>query len=45
LVCASGARANRAATQLRKAGHTQVHVLAGGMNSWRDAGLPVAKAA
>ncbi|PXW94591.1 rhodanese-related sulfurtransferase [Sphaerotilus hippei] len=45
VVCASGARARRAAAELRKLGHAQVHVLGGGMNGWRDAGLPVEKSA
>ena len=41
LVCASGARAARAATNLRKAGYANAQVLAGGMKAWRDASLPV----
>lgn len=43
VVCASGVRAGRAASALRKAGHEQVHVLAGGMGAWREAGLPTQK--
>lgn len=43
VVCASGVRAGRAASVLRKAGHEQVHVLAGGMAAWREAGLPTQK--
>lgn len=45
LVCASGARANRASSVLSKRGHERVHVLRGGMNAWREAGLPVEKSA
>ncbi|MEY8876292.1 MAG: rhodanese-like domain-containing protein [Leptothrix sp. (in: b-proteobacteria)] len=45
LVCASGARASRAAGTLRKAGFERVHVLSGGMSGWREAGLPVEKSA
>lgn len=45
LVCARGSRAQRAAAQLRRAGHEKVHVLAGGMAAWREAGLPVEKSA
>ncbi len=45
VVCLSGMRAGRAAGQLRKAGYTRVHVLAGGMNAWREAGMPVEKSA
>ncbi len=41
--CASGARAGRAATVLRGAGHEQVFTLAGGIQAWRQAGLPVVK--
>lgn len=45
VVCASGARAGRAAKLLAQKGHQQVHVLGGGMKAWRDAQLPVEKAA
>ena len=45
LVCASGARAGRAAAQLRKAGYEKAHVLAGGLQAWREANLPVEKSA
>lgn len=41
LVCQSGARARRAEEALRAAGMPQLHVLDGGMNAWRAAGLPV----
>lgn len=45
LVCARGSRAQRAAGVLKKLGHERVHVLAGGMAAWREAGLPVEKTA
>ncbi|PHS27189.1 MAG: sulfurtransferase [Methylophaga sp.] len=41
LVCASGQRARSAAKQLSKNEFTQVYVLTGGLNSWRDAKLPL----
>lgn len=43
VVCASGARSATAAAQLRKAGHTQVVNLQGGLGAWQSAGLPVGK--
>lgn len=45
VMCATGPRASRAATQLRKAGYTQVHTLAGGNAAWREASLPIEKSA
>ena len=39
--CLSGARSGRAASMLSKKGFTKVHNLAGGMNAWKSAGLPV----
>lgn len=45
VVCASGARASRAAKVLAQKGHQQVHVLGGGMKAWRAAQLPVEKTA
>lgn len=45
LICASGARASRAAAQLKKAGYDKAHVLAGGLKAWREANLPVEKSA
>jgi rhodanese-related sulfurtransferase len=45
LICASGARASRAAAQLRKAGYEKAHVLAGGLAAWREANLPTEKSA
>ena len=41
LLCASGARASRAAGLAMKAGYEKVHVVSGGMQSWRSAHLPV----
>ncbi|PCJ29916.1 MAG: sulfurtransferase [Gammaproteobacteria bacterium] len=41
LICASGQRARTAAKQLQKKGFTNIHVLNGGLNSWRDAKLPL----
>ena len=41
VVCASGARAARAAASLQKAGYANARVLAGGMKAWREASLPV----
>jgi len=41
IVCASGARARRAAPVLKKLGYDNVHVLGGGLAGWREAGLPV----
>jgi rhodanese-related sulfurtransferase len=43
LLCASGARAGRAAGLLRKAGYEKATVVNGGMKAWREAGLPVDK--
>lgn len=43
LVCASGNRSMTAAATLRKAGFTQIWSLAGGMNAWQQAGMPVKK--
>ena len=43
LICASGARAGRAAGLLRKAGHDKAVAVSGGLPAWREAGLPVDK--
>lgn len=45
LVCASGARASRAAGQLRKAGYERAVSIQGGLSAWREANLPVEKSA
>jgi rhodanese-related sulfurtransferase len=44
LVCASGARANRALASAKKLGYEKAQVLAGGMKAWKEANLPVEKA-
>ena len=44
LVCASGARAQRAATTAKKLGYDKAHALAGGLKAWKEANLPVEKA-
>ncbi len=41
--CASGMSSSRAAGILRKAGRKDVFNLGGGLQSWRQAGLPVVK--
>lgn len=43
LNCASGVRAGGACTDLRKLGFDKVFSLAGGMNAWVQAGLPLKK--
>jgi len=43
VVCASGSRAARAASTLRKAGRADVFCLDGGVSGWQQAGLPVVK--
>ena len=44
LVCATGARANRALATARQLGYDKAQVLAGGLKAWKDANLPVEKA-
>ena len=44
LLCPTGARAGRAAEQLRKAGYDKAVAVAGGTAAWREASLPVEKA-
>jgi rhodanese-related sulfurtransferase len=44
LVCATGARAQRAVATARKLGYEQAQAVAGGLKSWKDANLPVEKA-
>lgn len=44
LVCATGARANRAVGIAKKLGHENVQAMAGGLKAWREASLPVEKA-
>jgi rhodanese-related sulfurtransferase len=43
LVCATGARANRALAVAKKLGYEQAEVLSGGLKAWKEANLPVEK--
>jgi len=45
VVCPTGTRAPRAVAVLRKLGFENARSLAGGLNAWRAANLPVEKAA
>jgi rhodanese-related sulfurtransferase len=45
VVCPTGARAGRAVSILRKLGYEKAQALAGGLAAWREASLPVDKAA
>ena len=44
LVCASGARSQRAVAIAKGLGYDKAESLAGGLKAWRDASLPVEKA-
>lgn len=44
LVCASGARANRAVAVAKKLGYGQAQALGGGLKAWKEANLPLEKA-
>ncbi|GAB2584614.1 rhodanese-like domain-containing protein [Ramlibacter solisilvae] len=44
LVCATGARAGRAAATAKRLGYEKAQALAGGLKSWKEANLPVEKA-
>ena len=44
MVCASGARANRAVAIAKKLGYDNAQAMAGGLKAWREASLPVEKA-
>jgi rhodanese-related sulfurtransferase len=44
LVCATGARAQRAVTIAKKLGYEQAQAVAGGLKAWKDANLPIEKA-
>jgi rhodanese-related sulfurtransferase len=44
LVCATGARAQRAVAVAKKLGYEQAQAVAGGLKSWKEANLPVEKA-
>lgn len=41
LVCASGQRTRAAAKQLHSEGFSEIHVLSGGLNAWKEAKLPL----
>lgn len=41
VVCAAGITASKVADQLLKAGFAKASLLKGGMNAWKNAGLPV----
>ena len=41
--CDTGQRAGPAAQKLRDMGFAEVHVLQGGLQAWREAGLPTSK--
>ena len=43
LVCQNGQQSNKAARIVRDAGFAEVHVLEGGVNAWKQAGMPVVK--
>jgi rhodanese-related sulfurtransferase len=45
LVCATGKRAAKAAKALEAKGYTKAVVLAGGLEAWKTANLPVESAA
>ena len=45
LVCPTGARANRAVAVAKKLGYEQAQALGGGLKAWKEANLPVEKAA
>ncbi len=45
VLCPNGARGGRAAAMLRKAGFEKAVALAGGTAAWREASLPIDKAA
>jgi rhodanese-related sulfurtransferase len=44
LVCASGARAQRAVATAKKLGYEKAQAIAGGLRAWKEANLPVEKA-
>ena len=44
LVCATGARANRAVAVAKKLGYEHAQALGGGLKAWKEANLPVEKA-
>ncbi|CAM4114222.1 rhodanese-like domain-containing protein [Paracidovorax anthurii] len=44
LVCAKGARAQRAVAMAKKLGYENAQALAGGLKAWKEASMPVEKA-
>ena len=44
LVCATGARANRAVAVAKKLGYEQAQALGGGLKAWKEVNLPLEKA-
>ena len=44
LVCATGARANRALPVAKKLGYEQSQAMAGGLKAWKEANLSLEKA-
>ncbi len=44
LMCATGARAQRALATAKKLGYEQAQVVGGGLKSWKEANLPIEKA-
>ncbi|MDP9899823.1 rhodanese-like domain-containing protein [Variovorax ginsengisoli] len=44
LMCATGARAQRAVAAAKKLGYEQAQAVAGGLKGWKEANLPVEKA-
>lgn len=44
LMCATGARAQRALATAKKLGYEQAQVVGGGLKAWKDANLPIEKA-
>lgn len=43
LCCASGVRSAKACSELKKLGFSRLHNLAGGVDAWRQAGMPLKK--
>ena len=43
IVCATGPRAAKATSQLKKAGFKDIYSLEGGMKAWQDDGMPIEK--
>ena len=41
VICASGQRARSASKQLKNAGYSDVYILSGGLNAWKEAKLPL----